>query len=115
MKILADESIESEIVRALRAFGHEVVDIKEISPGIEDIEVLARAAVSEAILLTNDKDFGELIYRDQLISSGVTLLRFGKLEINERIELLKTVLEEQEAKLTSSFTVVSAVGVRIRK
>lgn len=115
MKILADESIESEIVRALRTVGHEVVDIKEISPGIEDIEVLSRAAVSEAILLTNDKDFGELIYRDRLISSGVILLRFGKLEINERIELLKTVLEEQEAKLTGSFTVVTAVSVRIRK
>ncbi|HMQ03625.1 MAG TPA: DUF5615 family PIN-like protein [Pyrinomonadaceae bacterium] len=115
MKILADESIESEIIRALRAAGHEVADIKEISPGIDDIEVLSRAAASEAILLTNDKDFGELIYRDRLIASGVILLRFGKLEIKQRIELLKTVLEEQKAKLTRSFTVVTAVGVRIRK
>ena len=115
MKILAAESIESEIIRALRAAGHEVADIKESSPGIEDIEVLSRAAASEAILLTNDKDFGGLIYRDRLISSGVILLRFGKLEIKERIELLKTVLGEQEAKLTSSFAVVTAVGVRIRK
>lgn len=115
MKILADESIEYEIVRALRAAGHEVADIKEISPGIGDSEVLSLATSSEAILLTNDKDFGELIYRDGLISNGVVLLRFGKLEIKERIDLLKTVLEEQEAKLTSSFTVVSDVGVRIRK
>jgi predicted nuclease of predicted toxin-antitoxin system len=115
MKILADESIESEIVAALREAGHSVADIKETSPGIEDEQVLSLASETDSILLTNDKDFGELIYRDRHFSKGVILLRFGKLEIAERIELLKTVLEERTAALFGAFTVVTAVGIRIRR
>jgi predicted nuclease of predicted toxin-antitoxin system len=115
MKLLADESVESEIVAALRSVGHEVADIKELSPGIDDARVLAFAKESGAILTTNDKDFGDLIYRDKFASKGVILLRFGKLEIVERIELLLRVLEERESELDGMFTVITAIGVRIRK
>ena len=115
MKILADENIESEIVTALRLAGHSVSDIKETSPGIEDVEVLTIANDSDAILITNDKDFGELIYRDRQTSNGVILLRFGKLKIAERIELLIDVLDEHKNELPEAFTVISSTGVRIRK
>lgn len=115
MKILADENIESEIVTALRLAGHLVSDIKEITPGIEDVDVLTIANDSDAILITSDKDFGELIFRDRHASSGVILLRFGKLEIAERIELLIGVLDERKNELPGAFTVVSSTGVRIRK
>jgi len=80
MNILADENLESEIVTALRLAGHSVSDIKEIRPGVDDPEVLSIANRTDAILLTNDKDFGELVYRDRLFSTGIILLRFGKLE-----------------------------------
>jgi predicted nuclease of predicted toxin-antitoxin system len=115
MKILADENIEREIVDALRRAGHIISDIKETTPGIEDTDVLMIAADSNSILLTNDKDFGELIYRDRLASKGVILLRFGKLEIAERIELLLGVLGERESELQGAFTVITSTGVRIRK
>ena len=115
MKILADESIEREIVAGLRKTGHSVSDIKETNPGIEDQRVLSLANETDAILLTNDKDFGDLIYRDRLFSKGVVLLRFEKLEIAERIELLNTVLEEHSNELFGAFTVITAAGVRIRK
>jgi predicted nuclease of predicted toxin-antitoxin system len=55
VKIVADESIESEIVAALRRAGHTVSDIKETTPGIEDQQVLSLANETDAILLTNDK------------------------------------------------------------
>lgn len=115
MKILADENVEGEIVAALRQAGHSVSDIKETSPGIEDTSVLRIAADLGSILLTNDKDFGELIYRDRLVSKGVILLRFGKLEIAERIELLLGVLKDRESELNGAFTVITSTGVRIRK
>lgn len=115
MKILADENIEGEIVAALREAGHSVSDIKEISPGVEDHNILEIAKNLDSILLTNDKDFGELIYRDSLESNGVILLRFGKLEINEKIELLLGVLEERESEIDGAFTVITTTGVRIRK
>ena len=115
MKILADENIEAEIVAALREAGHTVSDIKETSPGIEDTGVLRVATELGSTLLTNDKDFGELIYRDRLVSTGVILLRFGKLETIERILLLLNVLEEHESEMDQAFTVVTSTGVRIRK
>lgn len=115
MKLLADESIESEIVAALRRAGHEVADIKEFSPGIEDAEVLSLANELNAIVITNDKDFGELIYRDLQSSKGIILLRFGKLEIAERIELSTGVLDEHEIAMFGTFTVVTTTGITIRK
>lgn len=115
MKILADENIEAEIVAALRQAGHSVSDIKETSPGIEDTGVLSIATELGSTLLTNDKDFGELIYRDRLVSNGVILLRFGKLETSERIGLLRDVLEEHESEMDRAFTVITSTGVRIRK
>jgi len=114
MNILADENLESEIVTALRLAGHSVSDIKEIRPGVDDPEVLSIANRTDAILLTNDKDFGELVYRDRLFSTGIILLRFGKLEIAERADLPIAALEEHSSKLVGAFTVISPTGVRIR-
>lgn len=115
MRILADENVEGEVVAALRQAGHTVFYIKEISPGVEDTEVLDVTTELSSILLTNDKDFGELIYRDRLISNGVILLRFGKIEIAERIELLLRVIYEHDGAMDRSFTVITATGVRIRQ
>lgn len=115
MKILADENVEGEIVSALREAGHSVSDIKETSPGIEDADVLTLASDSESILLTNDKDFGDLVYRDGRFSKGVILLRFGKLEITEKIDLLLGVLEEREAEFYDAFAVITTTGLRIRR
>jgi predicted nuclease of predicted toxin-antitoxin system len=115
MKILADESIESEVVAGLRSGGHEVEDIKELSPGISDEQVLLKAIETDSILLTNDKDFGELIFRDRRASNGVILLRFGRLELSEKQDLLAAALKEYGHEIAGSFTVLTSVGVRIKK
>lgn len=115
MRILADENIESEIVAALRDAGHDVSDVKELAPGAEDSDVLRLAREADTVLLTNDKDFGELIYRNKLLSKGVILLRFGSLEIAEKIDLLKDVLKERATELPEVFTVITPTGVRVRK
>ncbi len=115
MKILADENVESEIVVALRAAGFEVIDIKEQSPGIDDYDVLSIAANADAVLLTNDKDFGELVFRDQLVSSGVVLMRLGTATPAEKIENLLLTLNEHGNELEGAFTVISLRGLRVRK
>ena len=81
MKILADENIEGEMVDALRRAGHTISDIKETKPGIEDTDVLTIATDLDSILLSNDKDFGELIYRDGLVSK----VRFSSGSANLRL------------------------------
>ena len=73
---MADESCDFAVVRALRSAGHDVVAIAEISPRIGDEEVLKLARDDGRLLLTEDTDFGELVYAEGLRSSGVILFRF---------------------------------------
>jgi predicted nuclease of predicted toxin-antitoxin system len=76
MRFLADESCDFAIVRALRAAGHDVVAVAERLPGAEDQAVIDLAAQDERILLTEDKDFGQLIHASKERGRGVILLRY---------------------------------------
>ncbi len=76
MRILANENISSAVIHGLRADGHDVVAVKDWLPGADDESVLQHAQAEERILLTHDRDFGELAYRKQLPAAcGVVLLR----------------------------------------
>ncbi len=68
MNFLADESVDRQIVDALRGDDHAVLYVTEMDPGISDDEVLDKAEKGSAILITADKDFGELVFRQQRIT-----------------------------------------------
>src|SRR5688572_14034665 len=76
MRFLADESCDAGVFRALRSSGHEVVAVAEISPRADDEAVLELARREQQILLTEDKDFGQLVYADQQATGGVILIRY---------------------------------------
>ena len=63
MRFLANENFPLRSVNRLREAGYDIASITEDSPGVTDSEVLARAADEERIILTFDRDYGELIYR----------------------------------------------------
>jgi len=76
MRLLADENFPGEAVEALRRHGHDVYWVSSHNPGMSDREVLSIAQSLNRVLLTFDKDFGELAYRSGLpASSGVILFR----------------------------------------
>ncbi len=78
MRILADENFPGDAVTALRARGHDVVWVRSDAPGSSDPQVLAHAQAEERILVTFDKDFGELAFRSGLpASSGIVLFRIS--------------------------------------
>lgn len=79
MNFLADEGVDRQIVERLRQIGHQVLYIAEMEPGISDDEVLERANDNEALLITLDKDFGELVFRQAKVNAGVILVRLGGL------------------------------------
>jgi len=72
---LADECIDAGLVSHLRAAGHDVLYMAEFAPSASDTEVMARAGVERRILLTEDKDFGDLVFRRGQSVPGVILLR----------------------------------------
>ena len=74
MRLLANENFPREAVEALRAQGHDVIWMHSEAPGRPDAEVLARARAEDRILMTFDKDFGELAFRQGLPASGGVIL-----------------------------------------
>jgi len=76
MRLLADESCDFAAVRALRIAGHDVLTVSEVSPRADDARVMELAVRGRRVLLTEDKDFGQLVYADRRATAGVILIRF---------------------------------------
>lgn len=76
LRFLADESCDFAAVRALRTEGFDVLSVAEASAGADDDRVIARALHDGRILLTEDKDFGQLVFAAGRKTLGVVLLRF---------------------------------------
>lgn len=111
-----DESTGDAVANELRRLHHDVVSIHEQSPGVEDSTVLNIAVLKDRLLLTNDKDFGELVYRSGLPHHGVVLFRLRDERAANRIRMLREVLKLPKDKLTENcFIVVSESKIRIRR
>lgn len=115
MKLLADEGVDGQIVVALREDGHEVLYIAELDPGIPDTFVLEQASRSGALLITADKDFGELIFRQQKTPGGVVLIRLAGLPPETKAQIVVTLLKEHGSEMSEAFSVISPGHLRIRK
>ena len=76
MRFLADECCDKGIVRVLRASGYDVLSVSDISPRAEDLDVIGLAVHEERILMTEDKDFGQLVFAHGQKTIGVIFLRF---------------------------------------
>jgi predicted nuclease of predicted toxin-antitoxin system len=115
MKIVADESVDRQIVDQLRKDGHTVFSVSESEPSIDDKAVLDRANEHVAVLVTADKDFGELVYRQGLIHQGVVLIRLAGLAPDKKAQIVGSVIRKRESELAFAFSVIGRGTVRIRK
>jgi predicted nuclease of predicted toxin-antitoxin system len=115
VRLVADEGVDKQIVERLRQDGHDVVYIAEFDPGVDDKLVLQTASDSGALLITADKDFGELVFRQHRINKGVVLLRLAGLPPQRKAEIVASCLEDHGQEMAAAFTVVSLTNLRIRK
>ena len=114
MKFLADECCDLGLVEFLRKKGHQVDYIQESLQGLTDREVLKRAKKDERVLLTEDKDFGELVYRLRLPSHGIILLRFNPHDKKIKYQRLFQLISTYSKKLPGNFIVIDKQKFRIR-
>ena len=113
MHLLANENFPGVAITALRSHGHDVVWIREDSPGIDDRAVLSRATAEGRILITFDKDFGELVFRLGLNApSGIILFRIPPDSPSFVAQTAVTVLESR-TDWTGHFSVVDETRVRM--
>ena len=114
MRLLANENLPLDLVVALREASHDVAWIRTDMPGIDDKKVLARAIAEDRLLITFDKDFGELAFRLGLpISSGVILCRVSG---NSSLDIARKVVAALNSRQDwqGHFSVIDDRRVRMR-
>ena len=113
MRFLADESCDFAVVRALRKAGHDVKAVAEINSGISDEEVAIISINEMRILITEDKDFGQMIYAKSQASEGVIFIRFPANARLSMSDIIVDLVEEHGNKLYRHFVVVEPARIRI--
>lgn len=115
MRILADHNIEAPLASALRRAGHDVLNVAEaLPPETDDETVLAVAHEEKRILLTNDKDFGELAFLQGRASVGLMLLRLAGLDSSAKADRTVAVVSFLGDRLHGAFVVVTESKIRRR-
>ena len=112
MRFLADESCDFSVVRALRSAKHDVVAIAVVSPRADDDDVRERAVSDERILITEDKDFGQLVYASMRRTGGVIFIRFPARARRGLAAAVVDVVRQRGQRLIGAFTVVQPGRVR---
>lgn len=113
--LVADEGVEGRIVAVLRANGYPVTYIAESFPRMEDTDILALAVSSRSVLVTKDKDFGELVFKEKLTHSGIVLIRLPEeMPTQRKAELVLDAFQKQYQEFPDAFSVIDERFVRIR-
>jgi predicted nuclease of predicted toxin-antitoxin system len=114
MHLIANENISSTVIRELRKRGHDVLSVKELMRSEKDPSILARAQSEKRVVLTHDKDFGELAFRCGLPAQcGVILLRLsGDSREGDNQRVLEAL--DSRSDWEGPFTVVEQNRIRMR-
>lgn len=115
MRFLVDECTGPAVASWLRGQSHEVFSIYEESPGIDDEAVLAKAEAEKWILITNDKEFGEKIFREKRSHHGVVLLRLADERSPSKVAAIQKLLHAHADQLFDRFVVVTEARVRFAR
>jgi predicted nuclease of predicted toxin-antitoxin system len=113
--LLANENVPLMTVRLLREAGFPTISMSEAAPGLDDAAVMARARAAQQVLITFDRDYGDLIYRDGLPApAGVLFCRFRPRSPAEAASRLLHVLRDPAMTVVGSFVVIERDHVRAR-
>jgi len=114
MRILANENFPLDAVTSLRTDGHDVWWVRTEAPGISDVEVLDLARRDDRLIITFDKDFGELAFHSHLpVASGIILFRLRAASSAQLAKFVISVLNSRDDWL-GSFAVIDNFRIRIR-
>jgi predicted nuclease of predicted toxin-antitoxin system len=115
VRFLADESCDFSVVRALRAAGHDVLAVADSWGGASDSEVIERARADQRILLTEDKDFGQLVFAALAGSAGVILIRYPSSSRERLPQSVVQVVERLGPRLGQAFVTHAPGRTRVSR
>ena len=115
MRFLVDECTGPVVARWLRSRLYEVFSVYEEARGMEDEDIIRKAFAEDWIVITNDKGFGEKVYRERHPHRGVVLLRLDDERVSNKIEILRRLLEGYADRLADQFVTVTETQVRFAR
>lgn len=113
MRFLIDECTGPKVAAWLRNRNHEVLSVYDELRGADDTSILNKALNENYILITNDKDFGELVYHQGLNHKGIILLRLENDKVENKIAVIEKILEKYSDQIVDHFIVASERMIRI--
>ena len=114
MRWLVDECVDAALVELLRELGHDAIYMSDVEPRATDAEVMRRAVNEDRLVLTEDKDFGELVFRQAKPVPGLILLRIESARRSLKWPRLLAAIERFGEALFGRYTVVEEVRLRSR-
>ncbi len=115
MRFLVDESTGPHVARWLRGEGHEVFSVYEKARGMGDEVIIQKAFAEDWILITNDKGFGDKVYRERRPHKGVVLLRLEDERTANKIETIRRLFASYSDRLAGNYVVVTEKRVRFAR
>ncbi|MFC1762288.1 DUF5615 family PIN-like protein [Planctomycetota bacterium] len=115
MRFLVDECTGPAVAHWLCDQGHDVFSVYDTVRGIDDDQVIKIALEQDRIIITNDKDFGEKVYRDNKAHRGVILLRLTDERSVSKINVIANLLKSYAERLPGMFIVVSEKRIKLTK
>jgi predicted nuclease of predicted toxin-antitoxin system len=115
MRFLVDECTGPAVARWLVEQGFEVFSVYDQARGTDDEVILKKAFAENWILLTNDKDFGNMVFRERRPHRGVVFLRLDDESTSIKIETLRRLLETYSDRLADRFVVVTEDQIRFAR
>ena len=115
LRFCVDESTGQAVAEHLRAQGYDVWSIIESSPGVSDREIIQQAYNEKRVIVSNDKDFGELIFRKRFPAVGTILLRLVDESPSNKVRVVKAVLDRWSNSLEGYYTTATDFTIRKRK
>lgn len=112
MRFLVDECTGPGVASWLVDHGHDVFSVYDQARGMRDEQIIRKALIEDWILVSNDKDFGEMVYRDGRLHRGVILLRLGDERTEMKIRVLSRLLDLYADKIADCFLVATETQVR---
>lgn len=115
MKFLVDVGVSNKVEEYLFAEGHDTKCIRKIDPRLRDSEIINIAAMENRIIVTMDKDFGELVFKTGRVHSGILLLRLESENSEEKVKIVNSIIQNYSKELVNNFCVFQNGRLRIRK
>jgi len=115
LKFLVDIGVSKQVEIWLKEQGYDTKAMRDIDPKAEDGVILKTAVSESRMVVTMDKDFGELVFKSGRLHAGVLILRLEDAKGSEKVEVVKTILEEHGDKLYGKFCVFQSGRLRISR